>query len=142
MNSENLFSQSYGVTTAKALTKRHTVGHNINAKERFKSQNSSQYRSKNFRRFADKPFMEPRKDYDDYSRFINDTYVEEKTEMLNQTMSFHERRKSHTGQKNYNPILSLQTYSDLEQRPMTMANTKRGGTTKNANGYKNPFSKG
>ena len=32
---------------------------------------------------ADKPFMEPRKDYDDYSRFINDTYVEEIHEMLN-----------------------------------------------------------
>lgn len=27
---------------------------------------------------ADKPFMEPRKDYEDYSRFINDTYADEK----------------------------------------------------------------
>lgn len=29
----------------------------------------------------------PRKDYDDYTRFINDTYTEEKEDMLNQTVS-------------------------------------------------------
>ena len=84
--------------------------------------------------------MEPRKDYDDYSRFINDTYVEEKTEMLNHTLDLHERRKS-TTQRNFNPFLELTTFSDLEQRPMTMVNSRRGGSTKHANGYKNPFSR-
>jgi hypothetical protein len=79
--------------------------------------------------------MEPRKDYDDYSRFINDTYIDEKTEMLNQTLDFAERRKSHlgTGNKMQNPLLSLRTYSDLEQRPMTMFNSRKGAsTTKNS----------
>lgn len=36
---------------------------------------------------ADKPFMQPRKDYDDYTKFINDTYTEEKINMLNKTVS-------------------------------------------------------
>lgn len=48
---------------------------------------------------ADKPFMEPRKDYDDYSRFINDTYLEEKTEMLNQSLEFEDKRKSYGATK-------------------------------------------
>lgn len=57
------------------------------ARDRFLSQNSSQYKPKNFRRFADKPFMQPRKDYDDYAKFINDTYTDEKINMLNRTVS-------------------------------------------------------
>ena len=67
--------------------------------------------------------MEPRKDYDDYSRFINDTYVEEKTDMLNKTCTnFEAKRKSYapSAAKHYNPLLSLRTYSDLEQRPYSM----------------------
>lgn len=106
-------------------------------KDRFKSQNTSQYRSKNFRRFADKPYMEPRKDYDDYSRFINDTYVEEKTEMLNQTCNFAEKRKSYAPTK-LNPLSSLRTYSDLEQRPLSMLN-KGSMTTKNSKVSMNPL---
>lgn len=31
---------------------------------------------------ADKPMMQPRKDYEDYSRFINDTFHDEKINML------------------------------------------------------------
>jgi len=31
---------------------------------------------------VDKPFLQPRKDYDDYTRFINDTYAGEKEQML------------------------------------------------------------
>jgi hypothetical protein len=57
--------------------------------------------------------MEPRRDYDDYTRFINDTYVEEKTDMLNNTCNFEERRKSFAV-KNYNPLMTLRTYSELE----------------------------
>ena len=36
----------------------------------------------NFSFIADKPEMEPRKDYDDYTSFINDAYAEEKTVIL------------------------------------------------------------
>ena len=81
--------------------------------------------------------MEPRKDYDDYTRFINDTYVEEKTDMLNNTCNFEERRKSFAV-KNYNPLMTLRTYSDLEQRPVTMLARKGNMTTKNSNIGMNP----
>lgn len=135
--SENLFAQSYGNSTSKAIGKKHPIGHNVIPKERFRSQNTNQYRSKNFRRFADKPFMEPRKDYDDYTRFINDTYVEEKTDMLNNTCNFEEKRNSFVT-KNYNPLMTLRTYSELEARPMTMLNRKGATTTKNSRVSMNP----
>jgi hypothetical protein len=31
---------------------------------------------------VDDPDLQPRKDYDDYTRFINDTFAEEKEDML------------------------------------------------------------
>jgi hypothetical protein len=81
--------------------------------------------------------MEPRKDYDDYTRFINDTYVEEKTDMLNNTCNFEERRNSFAV-KNYNPLMTLRTYSELESRPVTMLNRKGAVTTKNSRVSMNP----
>ena len=50
--SENLFAYSYGNTTAKAIGKKHPIGHNVEPRERFLSQNTNQYKAKNFRRFS------------------------------------------------------------------------------------------
>ena len=86
--SENLFSNSYGNTTAAAIGKKHPVGHNVEPKERYRSQNTNEYKTKHFRRFIERPHMIPKKDYDDYSRFINDTFSHEKQNMLNNTVSY------------------------------------------------------
>lgn len=86
--SENLFAYSYGNTTAKAIGKKHPIGHNVEPKERFLSQNTKEYKPKNFRRFIEHPSMRPRKDYDDYTRFINDTYSAKKEQMLSNTVNF------------------------------------------------------
>ena len=37
---------------------------------------------------VDKPLMKPRKDYDDYTKFINDTFAVEKEGMLNETVGY------------------------------------------------------
>lgn len=50
--SENIFSQSYANTTAKAIGKKHPIGHEVVPKERFLSQNTRVYKAKNFRRFS------------------------------------------------------------------------------------------
>ena len=50
--SENLFASSYGNMTAKAIGKKHPIGYNVFPRDRFLSQNSSQYKPKNFRRFG------------------------------------------------------------------------------------------
>jgi hypothetical protein len=101
--SENLFSESFGNTTARAVGKVHPIGHEIEPKVRFLSQNSFVYRPTNFRRFIDKPQMIPKKDYIDYSRFINDTFAEEKEQILNKTMENVDASRS---------ISTLRTQSD------------------------------
>lgn len=50
--SENLYSKSYGKSTAEAIYKKHPIGHEVIPKERFKSQSFNTYRAKNFRRFG------------------------------------------------------------------------------------------
>lgn len=81
--SENLFAGSYANCTSKAIGKKHAIGYDLNPKNRFNSLYTSAYKSKNFRRFADRPSMQPRKDYDDYLRFVNDTYAGEMLDFMN-----------------------------------------------------------
>ena len=50
--SENLYSESYGNSTAKAIGKKHPIGHEVDPKVRFRSQNSQIYKAKNFIRFS------------------------------------------------------------------------------------------
>ena len=65
---------------------------------------------------ADKPWIQPRKDYDDYTKFINDTYTDEKINMLNRTVTLEAKRGT---LKDYNPTMTLRTYSELPKMPMT-----------------------
>ena len=55
MISENLYSDSYGSSTCKAIGKKHAIGHNVTPKQRFLSQNTSEFKAKNFRRFIERP---------------------------------------------------------------------------------------
>lgn len=48
--------------------------------------------------------MTPRKDYDDYAKFINDAYTEEKSNILNKTMSAWTRTTSTTKERPANPL--------------------------------------
>ena len=58
--------------------------------------------------------MQPRKDYDDYTKFINDTYTDEKINMLNKTVDLESKRGSFKGGK---PTETLRTYSEFPCRP-------------------------
>ena len=61
--------------------------------------------------------MQPRKDYDDYTKFINDTYTDEKINMLNKTVTLEAKRGTF---KEYNPTMTLRTYSEYPNKmPMT-----------------------
>ena len=64
--------------------------------------------------------MQPRKDYDDYTKFINDTYTEEKIHMLNKTVSI----DVHRGQ-GANPASSLRTYNEFTEKPSSERFTKK-----------------
>lgn len=79
--------------------------------------------------------MQPRKDYDDYSRFINDTFSETKVGMLNQSVAV-DMRKPHFNGKDTktNPLLTLKTYSEVPQITSfnrTGFNTMKNQSTRN-----------
>ena len=79
---------------------------------------------------VDDPHLQPRKDYDDYTRFINDTYAEEKEDMLNQTVTTLNRTGGFRT-PNYNPIHTLRTYSEkprfMNKRNLKGRNMSVGG---------------
>ena len=59
--------------------------------------------------------MQPRKDYDDYTKFINDTYTDEKVNMLNKTVTIESKRSTFT--KEFKPTETLRTYSEFPCKP-------------------------
>ena len=124
--SEGLFSRSYGNSTAQAIAKKHPIGFESEPKQRFQSQSTNIYKAKNFRRFIEKPDLQKRKDYDDYTKFINDTYSAEKEHMLSQTLS---QQKKTEGFKSAFTAKSLNTLSTYGDRPcafMHMRNKVNG----------------
>jgi hypothetical protein len=73
---------------------------------------------------VDDPSLQPRKDYDDYTRFINDTYAEEKEDMLNQTVSNLNKTGGFENMQKYNPIMTLRTYSEKPKLFMNKRNLR------------------
>ena len=74
MVSENLYSKSYAKTTATAASKQHAIGPYLSAKDRFSATSRQEYNDKNFRRYVNDKSMKPRKDYNEYSQFVNKQY--------------------------------------------------------------------
>ena len=71
MISENLFSKSYARSTATAISKKHPIGPDLDAKARFNCTQRQEFNPKNFRRFVEDKSMRPTKDYNDFSRYLN-----------------------------------------------------------------------
>lgn len=87
---------------------------------------------------VDDPHLQPRKDYDDYTRFINDTYAEEKEDMLNQTVTNLSRTGGFDSVPSYNPIHTLRTYSE---KPRIMGNRNLKGRNLSVGGPLNETEK-
>jgi len=80
--SENLFSKSYARCTATAISKKHPKGHDVTPKVRYLSQNKHEFNQKNFRRLVENPELKPRKDYDDYTKFVNDEFCQRRDNLV------------------------------------------------------------
>lgn len=67
--------KSYAKVTAALFSKKHPIEVDNSAKGRLTSTQRGEYKLSNNRRFAENKEMVPRKDYDDYSKFINESYM-------------------------------------------------------------------
>jgi hypothetical protein len=65
--------KSYARVTAHLFSRNHPIGAEQTHKQRFMSTQRNEYRISNNRRFAADKSLIPRKDYDDYSRYVNET---------------------------------------------------------------------
>ena len=64
--------------------------------------------------------MQPRRDYDDYTKFINDTYSSEKEGMLTGTIDVYNRTGGfHSANKKYNPMDTFKTTTHKGSLSMT-----------------------
>lgn len=64
--------KSYAKVTATLFSKKHPIEVDNNAKGRFGSTQRDEYKLSNNRRFAANKAMIPRRDYDDYSKYVNE----------------------------------------------------------------------
>jgi hypothetical protein len=70
--------------------------------------------------------MQPRRDYDDYTKFINDTYSEEKENMLSKTLSTFTKTGYNSASRT-NPVHHLRTYSERPAGFMSKRNMNTSG---------------
>lgn len=74
MVNRDSMSKSYARVTAALFAKNHPIQVDNTPKGRFTSTQRDEYRTSNNRRFVNDKEMVPRKDYEDYSKYINETH--------------------------------------------------------------------
>ena len=62
---------------------------------------------------VDKPFLRPRRDYDEYTKFINDTFVSEKESLVNSTVDHMHKTGGFSAAK-ANPMDTLRTFTEKD----------------------------
>jgi hypothetical protein len=71
MTSENVFSKSYAKATSKSLAGRVVTGADLAPNNRYVSQNAKAFSPKNFRRIVERPDLDCKRDYLEYTKAIN-----------------------------------------------------------------------
>lgn len=82
---ENVHGKSYARTTATAINKNnfgYNKGQAVSKTETFTSLNRREFSNDNFRRFLENPESHGAKDYNDYSKSLNDEHFDHKTKMI------------------------------------------------------------
>lgn len=72
IKSENLFAKTYAKNTVNAIGFQHPKGHDVPVKVRYTSMTKTEYKPKNFRRFIEQPAIQPKKDFNDYTKYVNE----------------------------------------------------------------------
>lgn len=85
---ENIHGKAYARATATALNKRQQnvcPGQKVSARETFTSLNRKEYNPVNFRRYLERPDAHGNKDYEDYSKNLNEEMYDHKTKVIQHT---------------------------------------------------------
>lgn len=118
MVNKDSHSKSYAKVTAQLYSKKHPIEVNNTPKGRFSSTQRDEYRLSNNRRFAQNKEMVSRRDYEDYSKFINETHGNRK-ELMTQGISSLTQRSAKSSLSRERPldILTVRTATASGGRP-------------------------
>lgn len=89
MINKDFMHKSYARVTASLFARNHPMGDDTDPKTQFTSSQRFEFKPSNFRRFADNKAMVPQKDYEDYSKFVNEQNQERKNNLCQQSMRAH-----------------------------------------------------
>lgn len=78
--------KSYAKVTAELFSRKHPMGDDTDPKTRFTATQRAQFKPNNFRRWIQEPTLEHQRDYDDYSKYVNDNNHDKKSTLLSKTM--------------------------------------------------------
>lgn len=125
MVNRDSMSKSYARVTATLFAKKHPITVDNTPRGRFSSTQRDEYRLSNNRRFADNKESVPRKDYDDFSKYINEAHQSRK-ELLTGgiEVAAQTARPSRTTMKHHPPTLDILASKTTSQN--FFKTTKRG----------------
>jgi hypothetical protein len=83
---KDLMHKSYAKVTAELFSRKHPMGDDTDAKTRFTATQRAAFKPSNFRRWINEPTLEKQRDYDDYSKYVNDNHHDKKNNLLAKTV--------------------------------------------------------
>jgi len=83
---KDLMHKSYAKVTAELYARKHPVGPDTDPNTRFTATQRAAFKPSNFRRWVNEPQLEHQRDYDDYSKYVNENNNEKKNTLINRTM--------------------------------------------------------
>ncbi len=120
--SENIFSKSYARCTATAISKKHPKGYDVTPKVRYLSQSRQEFHANNNRRFGkikkciimvfvvDNPLLKPQKDYNDYTKFVNEEMNVQRDNLVSQSLQLQSQRGPNNSALNSFRTSTISTY--------------------------------
>lgn len=121
-------SKSYAKVTAELFSRQHPLGPDTDPHTRFTATQRAAYKPGNFRRWVNEPSMMPQRDYDDYSKYVNDNHFDKKQNLLSQTQKVKMQSQREGGAKSV-----LLTPSSTGHGFSRFQNAKRSASIENVN---------
>merc|ERR1711990_999852 len=85
MVNKDMMHKSYAKVTADLFARRHPMGDDTDPQTRFTATQRAAFKAGNFRRWVNDPTLEQQRDYDDYSKYVNENQREKKSNLLSKT---------------------------------------------------------
>lgn len=74
--------KSFAKVTADLFARQHPMGTDTDPATRFTATQRAAFQPENFRRWVNEPEMRPKKDYEDFTKYVNDNNYEKKLRVI------------------------------------------------------------